>query len=112
MRRSSPSMTKLKASRLHSNHLRCADLVPNPARAGEQTIVVIALAHQLDADWQVVRTAMSWQSHSRRVLRGPDRLHARIAGRAKPLRRLARHAWHQQHVILFEHRPQEHAALV
>ncbi len=55
---------------------------------------------------------MGRQRHGRRVQRGPDRLHARVAGRAETFRRLARHARHQQHVEVCEYRRQQRAAFV
>src|ERR1700745_1467033 len=78
--------------------IRRADPVPNPARAGEQTIVIIALRDQLNADRQIVRPTVGRQCHCRRMQSGPHRLHARIASRSAALRRFAGHAWRQQHV--------------
>src|ERR1700726_1912221 len=37
------------------DHLRRADLLPNPARAGEQPVVVVALRDNLNADRKIVR---------------------------------------------------------
>ena len=81
-----------------ADHLRRADFLPNPARAGEQPVVVVALPDQLDADRQIVRPAMGRQRHARRVQRRPDRLHGAVAGRSEALGRFALHAWRQQHI--------------
>src|ERR1700681_3179083 len=112
MRGSSPRMTIERLSPPTSDHLRRADFLPNPARAGEQPVVVIALSDQLNTDRKIVRPAMGRQRHARRMQRRPDRLHGAVAGRSEAFRRFAVHAWRQQYIEPFEHRWQERAAFL
>src|SRR5712692_8280186 len=103
MRGSSPRMTSRHIDLpAKADHLGRAELLPDPARAGEQARVVMALGNQLDADRQAVGAAMGRQGQRRGMEDGPDRLEARIAGLAEAARRLAVGAWGQQHIDAVE----------
>src|ERR1700722_2712935 len=90
--------SNLKALTMIAHYFRRADHLPNPARRGEQVIVLVTLPHELNADRKIIRAAMGRKCDGGRMQRGPDRLHARIAGEFESFRRFAQRARHQQHI--------------
>src|SRR5262245_41271764 len=86
-----------------ADHVRRAQLLPDPARPAEQLLVGVARRHELNADRQTVRAAVGRQGERGDVENGPDRLKAGIAGLTEAARRLAVGARREQHVDLPEH---------
>src|SRR5262249_12023421 len=78
---------------LRSSRLR-ADLqpLPQPARDGEQALVLVAWRDKLDRNRQVVWSGMGRQRHRRHVEHGPELLERRIAGVREAGRGFALHA--------------------
>src|SRR5262249_32485704 len=86
-----------------ADHVRRSQLLPDPARAAEQSLVGVARRHELNADRQSIRAAVGRQGERGDVENGPDRLEAGVAGFAEAARRLAVGARREQHVDLLEH---------
>src|SRR5215469_11975534 len=70
----------------------------DPGGGIEQHFITKALTDQLDAKRQAAAAVAGWQGEAGCPGQGPDRVEARVAGRAEPLRRFARGARREQHV--------------
>src|SRR5262249_30072054 len=78
-----------------------AELFHDPARAGEQAVVVVAARDHLQSDRQAIRPTMSRQRHRWPLEPGPELLERGIAGRIEAAWRLALHAGRDHAVEAF-----------